>query len=343
MAASAGKISPAEAAQFRAHGVVVKPNFFSADEAAAMRFTVRRFLADGMTTDIQRDDFENLQMAWLSAHSRLFACLPWEPRVSSAVGTLLAKDGGSSAAASTNVEVHYDQLFYKPARTGAGTTWHTDNGYFRIADPLRGVGMWIALDDAYVTNGTLELLPWQPGQAELSHRENDPDKAGGITCADEVDETQGQPCELAAGGVVFFCYGVPHCTRANTTDKPRCVLTTLRALCVRARLLVCACVCATCASCALTLVIRWCDCSHRCAVAYHFLDPGYIDHAEATNPKGGRWARGHRWVAGPYCTHGVREHNEEMGAVVWAEEVATALSAGEHESGLNDKNARAVL
>ena len=200
MAASAAKISPAEAAQFRAQGVVVKPNFFSAEEAAAMRFTVQRFLTDGLTADIQRDNFQNLQMAWLSAHSRLFACLPWEPRVSSAAVALLARDGDSSAASSTNVEVHYDQLFYKPARTGAGTAWHTDNGYFRIADPLRGVGMWVALDDAYVTNGTLELLPWQPGQAELSHRENVPDKAGGITCADEVGGTQGQPCELAAGG-----------------------------------------------------------------------------------------------------------------------------------------------
>ena len=339
MAASAAKISPAEAAQFRAQGVVVKPNFFSAEEAAAMRFTVQRFLADGLTADIQRDNFQNLQMAWLSAHSRLFACLPWEPRVSSAAVALLARDGDSSAASSTNVEVHYDQLFYKPARTGAGTAWHTDNGYFRIADPLRGVGMWIALDDAYVTNGTLELLPWQPGQAELSHRENDPDKAGGITCADEVGGTQGQPCELAAGGVVFFCYGVPHCTRANTTDKPRCVLATPRQ---RAALCVCARARAR-ASCGLALLIHSCDCSHRCAVAYHFLDPGHIDHAEATSPKGGRWARGHRWIGGPYCTHGVREHSEEMGAGVWAEEVAAALCAGELDSGVNVKNARAAL
>ena len=232
MAASAttATISPAEVAQFRAHGVVVKPHFFSADEAAAMRLTVQHFLANGLLANVQKDGSHNLQMAWLSAHSRLFACLPWEPRVASAAISLLTKDSDSpsNASAGANIEVHYDQLFYKPALTGAGTSWHTDNGYFRIDDPLCGVGMWIALDDSSVANGTLELLPWRPGQPELTHRPNDSDKAGGITCVDEIDETKGKPCELAAGGVVFFCYGVPHCTRANTTDKPRCASASLR-------------------------------------------------------------------------------------------------------------------
>jgi hypothetical protein len=60
-------------------------------------------------------------------------------------------------------------------------------------------------------------------------------------------------------------------------------------------------------------------------VAYHFLDPGEVGATEAANPAGGRWARGHRWVAGPHCTAGVREFGEEMGARAWQEEVAAAL------------------
>jgi ectoine hydroxylase-related dioxygenase (phytanoyl-CoA dioxygenase family) len=225
--AAAATITAAEVAQFHSTGVVIKRGFFSAEEAAAMRATVQRFLRDGLMADIQRDDAQNLQMAWLSAHSHLFACLPWEPRVAAAAAALLAQPTQPGAEAtrqgadSTNVEVHYDQLFYKPARVGAGTSWHTDNGYFRIADPLRGVGMWIALDDSSAANGTLELLPWCPGQPELPHRENDPDKAGGITCADELAAAQGTSCTVEAGGVVFFCYGVPHCTRDNPTETPR--------------------------------------------------------------------------------------------------------------------------
>src|SRR6185436_3624996 len=37
----------------------------------------------------------------------------------------------------------------------------------------------------------------------------------------KVDESQAIPIEIKAGGVLFFNYGVPHCTKANTTDKER--------------------------------------------------------------------------------------------------------------------------
>lgn len=77
----------------------------------------------------------------------------------------------------------------------------------------------------------------------------------------------------------------------------------------------------------------------RCAVAYHFLDSGSIDHVEATSPTGGRWARGHRWIGGPHCTDGLREHREEMGAGAWAQEVAAALRLGESRSRVDVKNA----
>lgn len=36
-----------------------------------------------------------------------------------------------------------------------GTHGHTDNAYFRVPDPLRGIAMWIALDDA--TRATDEM------------------------------------------------------------------------------------------------------------------------------------------------------------------------------------------
>jgi ectoine hydroxylase-related dioxygenase (phytanoyl-CoA dioxygenase family) len=35
------------------------------------------------------------------------------------------------------------------------------------------------------------------------------------------DESQAVPVELPAGGVVFFAYGTPHCTRGNHTDNAR--------------------------------------------------------------------------------------------------------------------------
>jgi hypothetical protein len=36
-----------------------------------------------------------------------------------------------------------------------------------------------------------------------------------------VDERDAVPVELAAGGVLFFNFGVAHCTKANATDRDR--------------------------------------------------------------------------------------------------------------------------
>ena len=36
-----------------------------------------------------------------------------------------------------------------------------------------------------------------------------------------VDETHATPVEVEAGGLVFFNFGILHCTRANDTDRDR--------------------------------------------------------------------------------------------------------------------------
>lgn len=130
----AAAVSDAEAAQFRATGVLLKPAFFTGDEAAALRRAVDELRGRGLMGNILVDGAtENLQMSWMSEHSRLCQVLPWEPRVLQAVSRLLAP--------ADRLEVQYDQVFHKPAKTGAGTAFHNDNAYFKIRDPLRGVGM----------------------------------------------------------------------------------------------------------------------------------------------------------------------------------------------------------
>ena len=128
-------VSDAEAARFRATGVLHKPRFFTGEEAAAMRRCVETLQRRGLMGNILRDaQTENLQMAWLSHHSRLFQVLPWEGRVAAALRRLLPSDDVDAG-----VEVHYDQLFLKPALTGAGTAWHADQAYFKLRRPERGL------------------------------------------------------------------------------------------------------------------------------------------------------------------------------------------------------------
>jgi ectoine hydroxylase-related dioxygenase (phytanoyl-CoA dioxygenase family) len=115
---------------------------------------------------------------------------------------------------------YLDQIFLKPGKSGAGTQWHTDNAYFKISDPTKGVGMWIALHDATIANGTMHMLPGVYRQAFEHARDLGSDHHIAMM-ADESDESKAVPIELPAGGAIFFNFGVPHCTKANTTDKER--------------------------------------------------------------------------------------------------------------------------
>jgi phytanoyl-CoA hydroxylase len=115
------------------------------------------------------------------------------------------------------VVLRLDQVFLKPAHDGAGTSWHQDNGYFKISDPLKGTAMWIAVHDATVANGTLHVIP-DAFDVALPHS-RDPLSDHHIRCY--PDESRAVPVELPAGGVVFFSYGTPHCTLGNKTDHDR--------------------------------------------------------------------------------------------------------------------------
>jgi len=112
-----------------------------------------------------------------------------------------------------------DHIFLKPAGSGSGTGWHTDNAYFRCPDTAAGTGMWIAIHDAHRENGCKRILDRSHLHAWRHRRDGDSDHH--ITCADDIDEAAAIPIELPAGGVLFCTYGIAHATGANHTDRDR--------------------------------------------------------------------------------------------------------------------------
>ena len=201
--------------QFREQGYLAVPDFWDADETAAMQAEVERLKRDGLLRNVategdgktQSQTKANLQLCPMYDKSDFFRAMPFAPKVVEAVRQLIGDP----------VLLHLDQVFLKPARHGAGTNWHQDNAYFHIADPLKGTALWTAVHDATVANGTLHVVP-NAFRKSLEHR-RDPDSDHHIRCW--PDETKAVPVELPAGGVVFFAYGTPHCTLGNTTEKER--------------------------------------------------------------------------------------------------------------------------
>ncbi len=201
--------------QFDASGYVVQENFFTPREIEALLAELDRFQREGLVHNVTTEGdgathsnkAQNLQVIPLYDKSRLYRALPFHPKVVEAITELIGEPA----------MLHLDQIFLKPAQHGRGTSWHQDNYYFGLEDPTKGIGMWIALHDATEANGTMNLVPGH-GTEMLPHR-RDPYSDHHSRC--DPDEEKAIAVEVAAGGALFFNYAIPHCTRANTTDKDR--------------------------------------------------------------------------------------------------------------------------
>jgi ectoine hydroxylase-related dioxygenase (phytanoyl-CoA dioxygenase family) len=208
-------LTEANVRQFKEQGYTAVPDFLSQREVLAIRAELDRLKSIGAFRNVSTDGDGrtksttkmNLQICPLFNKSEFFRALPFNPTVLEAIPRLLGDP----------VVLHLDQVFLKPARHGSGTSWHQDNAYFKMPDPFRGTAMWIAVHDATIANGTIEVIPNMTTQ-KLEHS-RDPNSDHHIRCY--PDETHATPIELPAGGAAFFAYGTPHCTRANNTDNDR--------------------------------------------------------------------------------------------------------------------------
>lgn len=201
-------LSEAQMECYRRAGYVSVPHFFNAREVAAMVAELERFKREGLLRNVATAEAAaNLQVVALWEKSALFRAVPFHPRLAQAVTKLI----GEPAL------LEHDQIFLKPARHGKGTGWHQDNAYFNLPDPEMGVGVWVALHDATVENGTMHVVP-EVFRQKFEHR-RDPDSDHHVKM--QANEDRAVAVDMAAGGTLFFNYGVPHCTRANNTDRER--------------------------------------------------------------------------------------------------------------------------
>ena len=207
-------LSQEQVSHFRREGFVAVPKFFGATEVAALRAGLAELKDGGVFTNVATDGDttsttrQNLQICPLSYHHRFFAAFVFHPRVREAVPQLVGDPAYKML----------DQIFLKPPRVGAGTNWHQDNAYFDFADPMVGTAMWVAIHDATVANGTLRVIP-RAFETLMPHR-HDPESDHHTRCH-PPDEDLAVPIEIEAGGVVFFCFGTPHGTTPNTSERER--------------------------------------------------------------------------------------------------------------------------
>ena len=209
------QFTPEQIHQFQTQGWVAIPDFWDADEIAAMRVELERFKNEGLLRNVatagdgvtKSQEKANLQLCPMSPHSTLFRAMPFAPKVKAAITQLIGDE----------VLVQLDQVFLKPGGSGAGTNWHQDNSYFGLQEPSQGTAIWTAVHDANARNGAMRVISGVFN--EMLQHTRDPESDHHVRCY--PDESQQILVELPAGGALFFNYGTPHATGPNQTEKER--------------------------------------------------------------------------------------------------------------------------
>ncbi|MCY3994069.1 MAG: phytanoyl-CoA dioxygenase family protein [Caldilineaceae bacterium] len=139
------------------------------------------------------------------------------PRIS---GVLSQITGAHLAHWSGNVKCMQSMLFIKPPGY-PGQSWHQDENYIPTRDRSL-IGAWIAIDDAYVENGCMWVIPGSQRRGYLypTRRHGNPDE---FDTHDEMatgfDESPQVPVEVKAGSVVFFNGYLLHQSLRNRTKE----------------------------------------------------------------------------------------------------------------------------
>ena len=110
-----------------------------------------------------------------------------------------------------------DMALIKPPRLGREKPWHQDHAYFDYPLGTPVVGVWIALDEATVENGCMQILPGRHREGPIIHFQ----RRDWQICDNEILGTKSVAAPLKPGGLLFFDGMLPHGTPHNSSPSRR--------------------------------------------------------------------------------------------------------------------------
>jgi len=141
------------------------------------------------------------------------------PRLLDVVESLIGPEITSNPIQHVRIKPPAEDMRPDEARAHiTATNWHQDRGVTQeVADRTDMITVWIAVTDATVENGCLQVLP---GQHRIDLLPHCPLPQVGIPDA-FIDTGRVEPLPVAAGGVVIFHPMTPHASLENVTDGIR--------------------------------------------------------------------------------------------------------------------------
>ena len=140
--------------------------------------------------------------------------LMFDPKLGEVAGKLAGVGG---------IRIWHDQALFKPP-FGNPTAWHLDNPYWSFSSP-DSLSLWVALDDATLSNGCLYYLPGTQKSARFETVGIGQNIADLFKVYPQWRELEPVACPCPAGSAVFHNGLTAHGAGANMTNKPRRAMT----------------------------------------------------------------------------------------------------------------------
>lgn len=119
---------------------------------------------------------------------------------------------------------HY---FAKMPGDGKRVNWHQDASYWPLT-PSKTVTVWLAIDDADVENGAMQVIPASHVHGQLDFEESSPEENSVLSQAVRTPESYGEApvaFEMKAGQMSLHTDLLLHGSEPNLSHRRRCGLT----------------------------------------------------------------------------------------------------------------------
>ncbi|MBE7466483.1 MAG: phytanoyl-CoA dioxygenase family protein [Planctomycetes bacterium] len=141
----------------------------------------------------------------ITKYSSEFAALAESPALLDVVEDLIGP----------TIYYHSSKIMFKPARHGTPKPWHQDYAYWASLKPEQ-VTCWLALDDATIENGCMQVIPGSHKWGLLKHGQKELQVDRRNLPLDRV-----KVAEMKAGSLLAFHVLTFHYSGANTSEKDR--------------------------------------------------------------------------------------------------------------------------
>lgn len=218
-------IGPEQIAFYHEHGYLVVRQAFGAGEVRdaigglvdlimGKRPDFKHIYFEGKAKEIlptlgpeQRQDAVRKIGAFIEFDARLKA-ISHHPALLGVITSLL---GGAAP------EMFQDMALIKPPRLGREKPWHQDKAYFEYPLGTPVVGTWIALDEATIENGCMQILPGRHKEGPILHFQ----RRDWQICDNTILGTKSVAVPLKPGGLLLFDGMLPHGTPHNSSPNRR--------------------------------------------------------------------------------------------------------------------------